>query len=143
MLTFYHIKEKYDILFSTILFGIEVLMKKKNDLTKRMLDFIYSAPTAYHVVDNISRDLLKRGFTELFEGEAWKLSAGDYFVRRGDSAIISFRIPKKSFKGFHMIASHSDSPSFKIKENPEIKAGAYIKLNVEKYGGMLCAEWFD
>ena len=21
--------------------------------------------------------------------------------------------------------------------------GAYIKLNVEKYGGMLCAEWFD
>ena len=143
MLTFYHIGGKYDILFSTILFGTEVLMDKKNNLTKRMLDFIDSCPTAFHVVDNIARDLLKRGFTELKEDSAWKLGAGDYFVRRNDSAIISFRIPKKSFKGFHMIASHSDSPTFKIKENPEMKAGAYIKLNVEKYGGMLCAEWFD
>ena len=33
---------------------------------------------------------------------------------------------------------------FKIKENPEIEAeGHYVKLNVEKYGGMLCAPWFD
>ena len=42
------------------------------------------------------------------------------------------------------MASHSDSPSFKIKENPEMEAeGHYVKLNVEKYGGMLCAPWFD
>ena len=42
------------------------------------------------------------------------------------------------------MASHSDSPMFKIKENPEIEAeGHYVKLNVEKYGGMLCAPWFD
>ena len=31
-----------------------------------------------------------------------------------------------------------------IKENPEIETeGSYVKLNVEKYGGMLCAPWFD
>ena len=77
MLTFYHIGGKYDILFSTILFGTEVLMDKKNNLTKRMLDFIDSCPTAFHVVDNIARDLLKRGFTELKEDSAWKLGAGD------------------------------------------------------------------
>ena len=42
------------------------------------------------------------------------------------------------------MASHSDSPSFKIKENPEMEAeNHYVKLNVEKYGGMLCAPWFD
>ena len=42
------------------------------------------------------------------------------------------------------MASHSDSPSFKIKENPEITVEkAYVKLNVEKYGGMLMAPWFD
>ena len=40
-------------------------------------------------------------------------------------------------------AAHSDSPSFKIKANPEVKAGPYVKLNVEKYGGMLIAPWFD
>ena len=43
-----------------------------------------------------------------------------------------------------IMASHSDSPSFKIKENPEIEVEKqYIKLNVERYGGMIFAPWFD
>ena len=42
------------------------------------------------------------------------------------------------------MASHSDSPSLKIKENPEIEVeNAYIKLNVERYGGMILSPWFD
>ncbi len=119
-------------------------MVKNMNITQKMLDFIDASPTAFHVVDNIKKDLVKRNFTELKEFEEWKLKPGNYFVTRNDSAVISFKIPKKDYKGFHMIASHSDSPSFKIKENPEMEAaGAYIKLNVEKYGGMLCAEWFD
>ena len=41
----------------------------------------------------------------------------------------------EDFKSFHIIASHSDSPTFKIKENPELEAeGWYGRLNVEKYG---------
>ena len=49
-----------------------------------------------------------------------------------------------SQKGMHIIASHSDSPSFKIKENPELESeGHYIRLNVEGYGGMIRAPWFD
>lgn len=121
------------------------------DVTDRMLKFIDESPTCFHVVDNLKKQLVKNGFTELKESELWKLSpasgskkGGKYFVTRNDSSIISFKIPKKDFKGFYMIASHSDSPSFKIKENPEMESGgAYVKLNVEKYGGMLCAEWFD
>ena len=43
-----------------------------------------------------------------------------------------------------IMASHGDSPTFKIKENPELETdGHYIRLNVERYGGMLCAPWFD
>ncbi len=119
-------------------------MEKNKNITQKMLDFIDASPTAFHVVDNIRKDLVKRNFTELKESEEWTLKPGNYFVTRNDSAVISFKIPKKSYKGFHMIASHSDSPTFKIKENPEMDScGAYIKLNVEKYGGMLCAEWFD
>lgn len=115
------------------------------DITNKMLDFIDASPTCFHVVDNLKKELVKNGYVELSEKEEWKLKAkGKYFVTRNDSSIISFRIPKKDFKGFYMIASHSDSPSFKIKENPEMEAaGAYVKLNVERYGGMLCAPWFD
>ena len=116
----------------------------KENITRKMLDFIDASPTAFHVVDNIKKELLKKKFTELKETDVWSLKPGNYFVTRNGSAIISFKIPKKDFKGFNMIASHSDSPTFKIKENPEMAvAGAYVKLNVEKYGGMLCAEWFD
>ncbi|SFQ18469.1 aspartyl aminopeptidase [Butyrivibrio proteoclasticus] len=115
------------------------------DITNKMLDFIDASPTCFHVVDNLKKELVKNGYLELSEKEEWNLKAkGKYFVTRNDSSIISFRIPKKDFKGFYMIASHSDSPSFKIKENPEMEAaGAYVKLNVERYGGMLCAPWFD
>ena len=43
-----------------------------------------------------------------------------------------------------IIASHSDSPTFKIKENPEMECGHhYVKLNVERYGGMIYAPWLD
>ena len=109
-----------------------------------MLEFIDVSPTCFHVVENLKKELIKNGYEELDEKKEWKLKKGKYFVTRNDSSIISFRIPKKDFKGFYMIASHSDSPSFKIKENPEMEAsGAYVKLNVEKYGGMLCAPWFD
>ncbi|WP_026651015.1 M18 family aminopeptidase [Butyrivibrio proteoclasticus] len=117
---------------------------KKTNVTTEMLEFINESPTCFHVVDNLKKRLLSEGFKELKETDEWKLKAGKYFVTRNDSSIISFRIPKKDFKGFYMTASHSDSPSFKIKENPEMEVSdAYIKLNVEGYGGMLCAQWFD
>ena len=42
------------------------------------------------------------------------------------------------------MASHSDSPVFKIKANAEIEVeNQYVKLNVEKYGGMICSTWLD
>jgi aspartyl aminopeptidase len=43
-----------------------------------------------------------------------------------------------------MMASHCDSPVFKIKPNAEITIDKqYVKLNVERYGGMICAPWLD
>ena len=69
---------------------------------------------------------------------------GRYFVTRNDSSIVAFTIPETGFTGYRIMASHSDSPTFKIKENPEMEVDhKYVKLNVERYGGMLCAPWFD
>lgn len=114
-------------------------------ITKDMLKFIDASPTCYHVISNLETRLDAEGYTRLRESESWKLKAGGkYYVTRNGSSIISFQIPKKTFKGFLMTASHSDSPSFKIKENPEMaEGGVYVKLNVEGYGGMLDGPWFD
>ena len=72
----------------------------------------------------------------------WSLAeGGKYFVIRGGTSIIAFRY-KSSAAGFMICASHSDSPSFKLKVTPEA-VGAYSRLEVEKYGGMIYYSWFD
>lgn len=115
------------------------------ETTEKLLDFIEKSPTAFQAVDEMQKRLTENGFEVLSEKEYWKLiPGGKYLVTRNNSALIAFCIPEKGSRVFHIMASHSDSPSFKIKENPEIKVdNSYVKLNVEKYGGMLMAPWFD
>ena len=115
------------------------------ETTEKLLDFIEKSPTAFQAVDEMQKRLTENGLEVLSEKEYWKLiPGGKYLVTRNNSALIAFCIPEKESRVFHIMASHSDSPSFKIKENPEIKVdNSYVKLNVEKYGGMLMAPWFD
>lgn len=112
------------------------------------MEFLDSSLTSYHAVDNIRRVLLQEGFTELSEKKIWLLEqGGDYFVVRNDSSVMAFRLPECAvgeIKGYHVYAAHSDSPAFKIKENPEIeKEGIYVSLNTEKYGEMHLSTWLD
>ena len=125
---------------------MQVQVKKMHNMTtEKLFSFIENSPTAFHAIEAMRCRLKAEGYQPLLEGSDWNLQAGGkYYVIRNGSSIIAFRIPAKEWKGFQIMASHSDSPMFKIKENPEIEAeGHYVKLNVEKYGGMLCAPWFD
>ncbi len=127
---------------------------------KRMLEFIEKSPSSYHAVENVQKALEGAGYVPLLENSKWALSpGGKYYVARNGSSLIAFSIPKRERRegedgeknifemepaGFHMIASHSDSPCFKIKEEPEMKVeDQYVKLNVEKYGGMILSTWLD
>lgn len=116
-----------------------------NELSRELIDFIGRSYSCYHVVHNIKEMLIKEGYEELLESKNWDIKVGGkYFVTRNASSLIAFVVPKRKFCGFQIIASHSDSPTFKIKENAEIYVqDKYVKLNVEKYGGMLMAPWFD
>ena len=111
--------------------------------TQSLLDFIKKSPSPFHVVANMKQELLENGFIQLMENEIFNIERGKrYFVERNSSSLIAFSIPQ-SFKGFSIVSAHTDSPTFKIKPNPEIAANGYIKLNIEKYGGMLLSPWFD
>ena len=120
--------------------------KKDINTSNKLIDFIKNSPTAFHVVKNFAEMLEKSGFTKLNERDKWKLKTnGKYYVTRNDSSIIAFCMPEKEeFYNFQIAAAHSDSPAFKIKENPEmVEDNSYVTLNVEKYGGMLMAPWLD
>lgn len=109
-----------------------------------LLDFIAASPSCYHVVSNLAARLTAEGYTPLSERDRWTLTPGGrYFVTRNSSSILAFRVPQKLTGGFMMAAAHSDSPAFKLKENAELRDNGYIRLNTEKYGGMLMATWFD
>lgn len=114
------------------------------NITDEFLDFLSISPSCYHVVSNFRKALLYAGYEELQENHPAQIKAGGkYFIVRNESSIIAFRIPQKIHHGFMIAAAHSDSPSFKIKANPEIVENGYVKLNTEKYGGMIYAPWLD
>lgn len=115
------------------------------EAAKELFAFIEQSPSTFHVIANMKNMLGQQGFEELKESESWSLKeGGSYYVTRNGSSLIAFKIPKKDFKGFHIMASHSDAPTFRIKEHGEMDVEKlYTKLNVEKYGGMLMAPWFD
>jgi len=114
-------------------------------VSRELIDFIDRSPSCFHAVANMAEELEAAGFICLQEGRKWELQAGQgYYVTRNGSALIAFNIPRKDFAGYQIMASHSDSPVFKIKHNAEIQVDKkYVKLNIEKYGGMLCAPWLD
>ncbi len=113
-------------------------------LSRALLDFIRRSPSCFHMVENLKNELLAAGYTELRESEYWGIKpGGKYFVTRSGSSIIAFRIPEKVTGGFVMSASHSDSPSFKLKEIAERRSAGCTQLSTEGYGGMLMATWFD
>ena len=116
-----------------------------NTSAKELAQFLESSPSCFHAVENMKNMLLDEHFEQLSENKKWDIRPGGrYFVTRNDSALIAFTIPGHSFPGMRIMASHGDSPAFKIKENPELESdGHYIRLNVERYGGMLCAPWLD
>ena len=117
----------------------------KKNISQQLLEFIENSPTCFHAVQAMTDILSAEGFTELKENQKWHIeNGGRYFVTRNGSSLSAFTVPFQEMKGMHIIASHSDSPSFKIKENPELESeGHYIRLNVEGYGGMIRAPWFD
>lgn len=119
--------------------------QKYIESTLELMDFIQDSPSCFHVVENARTMLENAGAVCLDEKKTYSLEAGSsYFVTRNGSAIIAFRLPQTEAGGYSIVSAHTDSPSFKLKENPELSnGGTYTTLNVEGYGGMLMAPWFD
>lgn len=128
-------------------------MTESSKRTEELKQFLDESVSVFHAVDNLKKMAVRAGYTEVGETEDWQLKpGGKYFVTRNASSIAAFCIPRvedreaaaELYAGFHIVAAHSDSPAFKIKEKPEIKVEEqYIKLNTEKYGGMILNTWLD
>ena len=114
------------------------------DLNHQLLDFIAASPTAFHDVAQVTARLEKNGYAKLRTAEDWQIQhGGKYYLTANDSSLIAFHIPEGDAQGFMLSATHSDSPTFKLKPAPQRTTGQYVQLNTERYGGMLLSSWLD
>ena len=120
-------------------------MPDMEKVTQELFAYIDASPTAFHAVAEAAARLEAAGYEKLEkEAEAGMVPGGRYYMTRNDSSLIAFRIPKGEVRRFRIGAAHSDSPSFKVKETPEMGVeGHYIRLNTEGYGGMIQSTWLD
>lgn len=108
-----------------------------------VFDFLDAGVSPWHAVAAAIRHLEGAGFRRLDETDAWTLEAGQsYYVTRNGSAVIAFRVPEEGISGWRIALSHSDAPTFRVK-NTKVEQGSYTKLETEGYGGMLMGTWLD
>lgn len=107
--------------------------------------FLQASASAFHAVEGICAVLREAGFECIQECEQWNIRPeGRYYVTRNQSSVIAFTVPKQGFAPAQIVASHSDSPVFRIKQHAEMEtAGKYVQLNTERYGGMIMSTWLD
>lgn len=116
------------------------------ETSREVLNFIEHSPSCFHAVEQLSHMLDQAGYQRLKECDGWTLEqGGKYYVTRNGSSIIAFHVGQQLDNyHFQITASHSDSPSYKVKEKAELKGkGGYLQLNTEGYGGMICSSWLD
>ena len=115
------------------------------EVSKELFEFIQNSPSMFHSIQSTRKYLENENFIYLPEESSWNLEKGkNYYTIRNHSSIIAFKLGEL-LDDYHyqMTASHSDSPTFKVKSIPELKQGDYLKLDVEAYGGMIDSTWFD
>lgn len=122
------------------------MSNKELEFTKKLAGLMEKSPTSFNVIEQNKKILDKNGYVELNESEEWKLTpGGKYYLTRNLSTLVAFQMPKtKNPNGFMIVASHSDHPCFKIKQNTEIDIeGEYTLINTDPYANLMYYTWMD
>lgn len=119
-------------------------MIKGSSIIQNLISFLDASPTAWHAVSNTREQLQQAGFLELPEQTYWDIRPEQrYVVTRNGSSLCAFITPQRIPKRLRLLASHTDSPSLKLKPQPEIRKHHSILLGVEVYGSPLLSSWLN
>ncbi len=119
-----------------------------------LMDFVVASPSSYHAAEQVARRLTAAGATRIDEADAWPSVPGAYVLVRGGAAV-AWVVPEglgdaddstsgaAASASFRIVGSHTDSPGFRVKPNPDAGAAGYAQVAVEVYGGPLIGAWTD
>ncbi|KAF3902264.1 hypothetical protein AA313_de0208457 [Arthrobotrys entomopaga] len=115
-----------------------------------LIDFINDSPTPFHACESAKKSLIKAGFSEIKERDAWAgkvTSGGKYFLTRNGSSIIAFAVGKlwKPGNPMSIVGAHTDSCALRLKpvSKRTTEGNTFLQVGVESYGGGLWHTWFD
>ena len=78
-----------------------------------LFDFLNAGVSAFHSTAAAVKLLEENGYQNYPESAAWELvPGGRYYTTRNGSAVLAWRMPKGELTGWHVTASHSDSPTY-------------------------------
>jgi aspartyl aminopeptidase len=119
-------------------------MAAMDDLAQDLADFIVASPTPYHAVAEAVRRLAAAGFTEQVLTEPWSDQAGGRYLVR-DGTFAAWFVPESARPGtpLRIMAAHTDSPTLRVKPNPDVGVAGWRQVAVEVYGGALWNSWLD
>lgn len=114
----------------------------------QLASFLNASPVNYLAVATLEEELQAHGYRRLDPTQLLPdVHAGDkLYVTKNDSSLYAFHLGSAPLAeaGIRLICAHCDSPTFRIKPNPEMKCeGGFLKLNTELYGGAIMSTWFD
>ncbi|WP_052054234.1 M18 family aminopeptidase [Corynebacterium freneyi] len=114
-----------------------------------LMDFVVASPSSYHAAAEVARRLVAAGATLVDEAGPWPSAPGAYVLVRGGAAV-AWVVPEDAAgrdaaesAAFRIVGSHTDSPGFRVKPNPDAGAAGYAQVAVEVYGGALLGAWTD
>ena len=116
------------------------------DYIEDLKSFLDSSVVNFYAIENAEKRLVEAGYKRISEDNPIHVLEGDkIYFKRNDLSIVALNIGENSHSygyPFHIIASHVDSPCFKIKPHFG-SSGTYGKIDVEPYGGMIASSWMD
>ena len=118
-------------------------MKNASFSIEELFRFLDAGVSAFHSTAAAAAILEAEGYVNCPESAAWELApGGKYYTTRNGSAVLAWRMPKGELTGWHAAASHSDSPTWRIKQF-DTEDKVFAKAEVEGYGGMIMPSWLD
>jgi len=106
--------------------------------------FLDASPTPFHACASAAALLETAGFTALTETDEWPGGPGRHYLVR-DGSLVAWHNPDGATPTapFRVIGAHTDSPTLRIKPQPDLARAGFQLLGVEVYGGPLLATWTD
>lgn len=127
----------------------------KLDAREHALDqaaFVAASPSSYHAAAELARRLEATGAHRQEEVGRWDSSAGAHYLVR-DGAVAAWHISEAAASAdaatlaerleVRIVGSHTDSPTFTLKPQPNVKVPGWAQAAVELYGGLIPGSWFD